>query len=248
MLLVLVSAWVGAGCSAAADDLLEERRPVSGFHSVKASISGRIDLERGAEESLVIEARQATLERLVTEVEDGVLLIRQEPAGGWWRDSGPIRIRISYRQLDALELSGSADVQTDAISSEAFAVTITGSSNVDVPALTVESLRVRVSGSGDLDVRELDAEVVKLGVSGSGDVQLTGKATDLEVAVNGSGDVDGAALESRQAVVAVSGSGDVEVWATEDLEVQISGSGNVEYRGEPALTSRVLGSGELKKR
>jgi len=249
-LIALLMSACAAGLSplAAAADVLEESREVSGFHALSASISGRISLSRGAEEGLLIEAKPETLERIITEVEHGVLRIRQKSASGWWRDSGPVRIRISYRELDELDMSGSADVTTDALSAESFRIGISGSSNIEVPALTADSLSVRVSGSGDLDVGELTADEVEVVVSGSGDVQLAGRATALAVKVNGSGNVDSEDLEVTSAEVAVSGSGDVSVWVRDELDVRISGSGNVAYRGEPEVERRISGSGDLEPR
>lgn len=247
--MVLVAA-LSAGMSplAMAAELVEENRPVADFQALSASIPGRISLARGDEETLVIVAQPDTLERIITEVEGGVLRIHQRAGGSWWRDSGPIRILITYRQLDGLEMSGSADVTTDALAAETFRIGITGSSNIEVPAMTADNLYIRVSGSGDLDVGELVVETAQVTVSGSGDVQLAGETAALTVSVNGSGNVDGADLETGQAEVTVSGSGDVEVWAREMLDVRISGSGNVSYRGEPEVSSRISGSGDLDRR
>lgn len=246
--LLVTACWSGVSPLAAAADLVEESRDVSGFHSLNASIAGRINLRRAAEEGLVIEAKPETLERLVTEVEDGVLRIHQKAGSNWWRNSGPIRIRVSYRNLNELEMSGSADVTTDALSAGTFRVGISGSSNIEVPVMTTELLEVRVSGSGDLDVRELAADTIEVGVSGSGDVQLGGRTMALTVSVNGSGNVDSTDLEADRAEVVVSGSGDVAVWVLDELDVRISGSGNVEYRGEPEVRRRISGSGDLEAR
>jgi len=245
--MILVVA-VGTGCSASADEPIEETRNISIFQSINASISGRIDLRKGDERELRIEAKPDTLARIVTEVEDGVLRIYQEDGGGWWRDSGPIRIRITYEALNGLQMSGSADVTTDEIEARTFAVKISGSSNIKVPQMSVDSLEVQVTGSGDLRVSELMAEAVSLRVSGSGDVVVAGEAESLTVSVNGSGNVDSKSLEAQQAEVTVSGSGDVEVRASDTLDVRISGSGNVEYWGEPDVNSSVSGSGDLEKR
>ncbi len=241
-------AAAGAGCSAAADEVIEEVREVESFQWVNASISGRIELVRGSEAELLIEAVPDTLERIFTEVDDGILRIYQKDGGGWWRDSGPIRIHITYEALDGLDMSGSADVTTDELEARDFAVKISGSSNIEIPEMSVDSLEVRVSGSGDLDVRELAAEAVDLRVSGSGDVVLSGATESLTVAVNGSGNVESDRLEAQRAEVTVSGSGDVEVRVTDELEVSISGSGNVDYWGDPEVTSRISGSGDLDKR
>ena len=245
-LLLLSLLTMALGCSAEADELVEETRSVADFHGIHAGISGRITLIRGAEEGLTIEARPETLEWIVTEVEDGILRIRQD-AGGSWRNSGPIRIHITYRSLDDLQMSGSADLVSDALTGDAFSIRISGSSNVAIPALTVEELEVMVSGSGDLDVEALEATRSEVVVSGSGDVQIAGRSERLTVKVRGSGNVDTGDLAAADAEVTVSGSGDVDVWAEDNLDVRISGSGDVSYRGEPALSSRISGSGDLDR-
>ena len=234
--------------SACAESPATETRALEDFHSVSAAISGDIRLEQGTETLLVIEARPETLERLTTAVEDGVLQIRETSGRRWWRNSGPIRIRISYRQLRALSLSGSADVTTDALTAREFQVRISGSSNVQIPRMTVEEMRVEITGSGDLDVDALEAERLLLEVSGSGDLALNGGTDELVAVVRGSGTVDGARLEARVADVTVSGSGDVDVWVTGTLDANISGSGDIEFRGGAEVSSRVTGSGNLKGR
>jgi len=244
LLVTVATAWIAPVARAA--DLETQSRQVSGFHELQASISGDIRLRRGETETLVIEARPDTLERLVTEVDDGVLRIRQAAGSNWWRNSGPIRIDITYQHLDALEMNGSADVTTDALRSERFRVGISGSSNVRVPQLQVQTLDVRVQGSGDLDVASLDAGTVDLDVSGSGDVRLAGRASRQVISVRGSGRIDNDRLESADAEVSVSGSGNVSIWVMDRLEARISGSGDIRYRGDAQVESRITGSGELK--
>jgi hypothetical protein len=228
--------------------LQAESRQIAGFHVLHASIPGDIRLQRGEEATLRIEARPDTLERLAVEVDDGVLRIYEASGGSWWRTSGPIRIRITYTRLDALEMSGSADVVTDEVQSDAFRIEISGSSNIEVPRMQVDTLTVTVQGSGDLDIEQLEAGMVDLAVSGSGDVTLSGQAEGQRIVVRGSGTVDNAALRAARADVTVSGSGNVDVQVSERLKAAISGSGDIEYSGEAEVESRITGSGSLKAR
>jgi hypothetical protein len=250
-----VAGWsclFGLGASVAtpvwAAGLQTESRQVAGFHVLRASIPGDVRLQRGDEETLRIEARPDTLERLGVEVDGGVLRIYEISGGSWWRTSGPIRIRITYTNLDALEMSGSADVHTDDLKSDSFRIEISGSSNIEVPRLQVDLLTVAVQGSGDLNVGRLDAGMVELAVSGSGDVTLSGQAEDQRIVVRGSGAVENGALRSARADVTVSGSGSVDIQVSERLKAAISGSGDIEYSGDAEVESRVTGSGSLKAR
>jgi hypothetical protein len=232
--------------SVCAEELVAETRTLSGFHAVEAAVSGDLRLARMEEPKLVIEARADTLDRLATVVEDGVLRIYETSGSSWWRNSGPIRIQIGYRDLDSLNLSGSADVRTDALSAEQFHIGISGSSSVRIPRMKVAVMRVEVSGSGDLEVDGLEAERLEIEVSGSGDLTFSGRVREQYAMVRGSGTVDSSRLETSRAEVTVSGSGDADVWVTGKLEARISGSGNIEYRGGAELVSQVTGSGSLK--
>lgn len=231
-----------------AEELVTETRALPDFHALDAAISGKIRLERGDTTSITIEARQDTLERLRAEVEEGVLRIFESSGRGWWRNSGPVRIRIGYRALNAIDLSGSADIRTDRLETERFHVGINGSSNVRIPQMSVDQLHVRVGGSGDLEVDDLEADTVDLEVSGSGDLTFNGRTGMLIAVIQGSGTVDGARLESRRAEVRVSGSGSADVWVTGHLDARISGSGDIEYRGDAEVVSEVTGSGDLSRR
>jgi hypothetical protein len=229
-----------------AEELVTESRDVSDFHAISIKGSGHVEINRGTREGLELQAPAATVAHIVTEVTGGVLNIYHEK--GSWNLRGPIHIEIAYVELDALELSGSADVRADRISGDTFEIDIRGSSDVDVAGFDLTRLTVEVSGSGDLDVQNLSAEVLAVSVRGSGDVTLRGEVESLSVAVRGSGNVATENLVSRRAEATVSGSGDVRLWATESLSATISGSGNISYRGEPEISSRVSGSGRLRAR
>lgn len=236
----------GSACSAG-PELEVEERVVADFHAISVAISGDIRLERGENASLTIQAWPETLEQLRTEVDGGTLEIyREDP--GWLQDAGPIEITIIYQTLDALLLSGSADVQTDRLTGTDFRVEINGSSDVRVPDMAVNTLQVSVGGSGDLAVGALLAETVQIDVNGSGDVTLQGSAEMQTVMVRGSGDVDNAELQSLRTEVKVTGSGDAVVRATEGLAATVSGSGDIRVLGDPAeVSTDVTGSGRISR-
>lgn len=240
---LILSVWGG---EVMAEDLVAETRDVGEFSGVHIAGRGKVVIARGARPSLLIEASQETLDRITSEVEDGVLVIRETGAG--WGVRGPIRMTLTYVNLESLALSGSADVRTDRLSAREFELSISGSSDVDVEGLEVEELTVEVRGSGDLGIEELEAESVEVQVSGSGDVSARGTVQAQSVTVRGSGSVDTFALESRSTEARVSGSGNVELWVTGTLDATISGSGDINYRGDAEVTHDISGSGRLRRK
>jgi hypothetical protein len=234
------------GGEAMGAELVTETRDVGAFSGVHIAGRGKVAIARGEKPSLQIEATQETLDRITSEVENGVLVIRETQAG--WGVRGTIRMSLTYVNLESLALSGSADVRTDRISAPEFELSISGSSDVNVEGLAVEKLSVEVRGSGDLEIEDLEGESVEVQVSGSGDVSARGTAPDQSVTVRGSGSVDTFALESRSTQARVSGSGNVELWVTETLDVTISGSGDISYRGDAKVTHDISGSGRLRRK
>lgn len=239
IILICWSTFVTAG------ELVQEDRAVADFHTLSVSMTGDFRLEQGEMASLSIRALPETLKRLKTEVIAGDLRVSLEDAR-WWRDPGPIDVLITYRQLDALLLTGSAEVQTDRLTGATFEVEITGSAEVEVPDMAVDVLQVTLSGSGALTVDQLASKAVEIVVSGSGDVTLAGVTEQQTVTVRGSGTVANQALESVRGKVLVSGSGNAIVHATRALEARVSGSGNIRYLGDPDLDREVTGSGKIR--
>ncbi len=118
------------------------------------------------------------------------------------------RLKITYRQLNAINSSGSSDIRTgNAIRGDKFVY--------------------NVSGSGDLDA-EFDVEVLECNFSGSGDMVARGQANRIQFAISGSSDIDAAALRAQTGKVSISGSGDARVNVTSDLRSTVSGSGSID--------------------
>jgi hypothetical protein len=204
--------------------LASEERQVFGFDRVHFAAVGDLRIEQGGRESLKIEAEDNILPKILTEVEDGRLVIRTE------RDVSisptvPVRYTLVVRNLTELELSGSGTITS-------------------APLRSAE-LRVGLPGSGDIHLEQLDAERLHSEISGSGEIELRGAVKTQEVDISGSGDYEAGDLQSDSTGVHISGSGGARVWARESLSAHISGSGNVRYYGSPRVTRSVSGSGDI---
>lgn len=235
VLLALPLAALGlSGCRAVSSlpgsgNVVSETRSVSGFSRVDAAGMGSITLVRGDEEGVVVETDDNLMACVRTEVRDGTLYL---DTAGKGRLSNPkptkgFAFTVSFRSLEALAVSGAADVTADSIEARAFAIAI--------------------SGAGDVDVGELKAESLSVAVSGAGDITLSAGAVGKQtVAISGAGSYQAADLRSASTSVAISGTGDAVVWVTDALDARVSGVGAVSYYGEPEVTRSVSGMGEVK--
>ncbi len=209
--------------------VITQERSVGEYSGV--SLSGWFDVElvSGREGEITLRGESNLLEHIVTEVENGNLVIKNEK--GYNLSSSPrtgVQITVPVESISQVNLSGSGDINSRI-------------------SLSSDDFDIRVSGSGDVQL-PLEAERVSVALSGSGDIGLSGTSRELKVSVSGSGDVKAFGLTAETVKVNVAGSADVEVTATGLLEARVSGSGDVEYRGNPKkVDAKSVGSGDISK-
>ena len=211
----------------------KEKRNVSKFSEVSLRVPGKLYIKQGSKQSVEIEAKSSTLEKIIAEVKDGKLSIKFRNQKRFFFqnfDAGEITIKITTPKIDGLAVSGSGDIIADDL-------------------IETTNMSLAISGSGDINLAELTAKNVSASISGSGDIAIKdgGIATDFTISISGSGDVRASGFEARDVSVRVSGSGNSKVYVTEDLKVKVAGSGDVYYRGNPNIDSSVAGSGSVKK-
>jgi hypothetical protein len=228
LLSLALGGWlIGKWGSANAQDV--EKRLLDDYQRIE--LRGKIDLrfEAGLEGSAIIETKRVETGKILTEVEDGRLIIRREK-----RDQRPlinlerITVYLGYTKgLREIKLQGS------------------GSTHWEQP-WKGERLDLLLSGSGDAQ-GPVAVDRLLLRLRGSGDVRISGRADRATVEVFGAGDVEAGELRARMAELRVKGSGDVELEVREKLLAEVQGSGDVRYGGSPEqVESRIRGSGEVE--
>jgi hypothetical protein len=211
--------------------IIEKEVPISMVRSVSLSASGDVRIIIGDEEKLLISGDDNIIELLDTEVRDGHLeLGRMRQRGTYIQSSKTIEFTVYVRQIEALNLAGSGEINVEnTVNAERFELTLSGSGNIIVQAIEAEHIEATITGSGDAVIRD-------------------GKVNFLNVGITGSGRFDGRGLAAISADVAISGSGDVYTRVEENLAASVTGSGDVEYWGRPTVSSQTTGSGSVVNR
>lgn len=179
-----------------------ETREISDVTAVVLDTDGDVEISEG-EPSLTIHAPENVIDRLTSEVSDGVLELGRR--GGPMPFVGEIRYELTVPSLDAIEINGSGDI-TSTVVGDALTITISGSGDVTVSG-TADSLDLEIDGSGEVDADDLEVVDATVEISGSGDAELHVTGT-LRVDISGSGSVShrgGAEVDAD-----ISGSGDVD--------------------------------------
>ena len=206
-----------------------EKRNVGPFHGVDFRGVGRVILAPAEEASVEVSAEQSVIERIVTEVRDGVLVVSIR----WWFGLlfqawhlRNLEVHLKVKDLRSFRLSGAGTVESNG-------------------RLGVEELDLRLSGAGRMAL-ELQGRRVRVRLSGAGSIELSGEAEEQEIQLTGAGSIDAERLASKRAQVRSSGAGECRLQVSETLEAALSGVGSVLYRGNPRVQSRISGVGRLE--
>ncbi len=217
-------------CTAFANKSYAQQRAVSNFDGVAINGSIKAIVQFGNKESLRFEGDQDAIDELITEVKNGVLIIRSKNKWGEWNRkfrNSRITAYITAKRITSLTMSGSGSIDVlNQINTSELATTVSGSGNIRATA-NVKSLSAVVSGSGNISIQ--------------------GKANEANITIGGSGNFRGSDMQTQTASTTVSGSGSIYVAPNKRLNAVVSGSGNVFYSGDPVVEKTVSGSGGVRK-
>jgi hypothetical protein len=213
------------------DSAPSETRSFSGLTGVHHKGVGVLLITQGDKDELRIEAAPEVREKLITDVKDGILVIRHDNdfvdwMRMWTHSLDPLRFFLTIRDIQTIKLSGAGTIKA--------------------PAVKSDSLELINSGAGTQTIENLDARAFKAELSGAGSMEIAGKTDEQRIKLSGAGSYNAARLDSRKAEVKLSGVGSASVWVRESLDANMSGIGSVEYYGEPQVTKKVSGLGNLK--
>lgn len=164
-----------------------EARDVSGFNEVELKGVGNLSLEQTGSESLTVEAEEDVLPKIRTEVENKRLIISPERNTSI-NTTKPINYKLTVKDLNTLEVSGSGNVEAEDINTDELAVTIGGAGDVEIRG-SADSQEVEISGSGEYKAGDLESKEATIDVRGSG-LATVNVSDELEAEVSGSGSVE----------------------------------------------------------
>lgn len=228
--------------------VVSESREAKGFNAVSLGGIGTVRLELTGTESLTVEAEDNLLPLLITSVENGTLKVRVAPNVNV-SPTRPVIFHVTASRIEAVDVSGSGDLEAGELKAEQFTSRVSGSGNVKIAAVEARAVTGRISGSGGIRIGRVEAGRLTWDISGSGSASVAGRADQLELGVSGSGSLRAGELTCRAADVTITGSGDAAIGTTEQrLTAEVGGSGSLRYRGTPGVVeTHVRGSGSVAR-
>ena len=163
-----------------------ESRNVRGFEEVELRGVGNLSIEQTGSESLTVEAEEDVIPKVTTKVVNDRLIIGSE--FNTIHTTGPITYRLTVKDLSALEVLGSANVEAESIKTDSLAVTISGAGNVRMDGKSDEQ-EINISGSGIYQAKDLQSKEVKIDVAGAGSA-IVNVSEELDAEISGVGSVE----------------------------------------------------------
>lgn len=217
-LFMIISASATAG---------EQERNVSGFTELQVNGPFKVILTQGTSEKLMLEADNRVMEKIITEVRNGTLIIRARRGVFNLNNSG-VTVYLTFINLDELELSGAANLK-------------------GTHAMKFADLEIEGSGSTIIAL-DLSATSLSCELSGASLLTLTGNAPDMEIESSGASKIDAGNFLTRSCDIECSGASAITVYVTESLSVEASGASNIFYKGDPGIAETELsGASNISK-
>ena len=194
-----------------------QTRQVSGFHGISVSSGVDLYLSQKNVEEVVVDADSEDLDKIITEVEGGVLKIYMKKKSWFFMEwnSKPRKVYVSFITLDKLEASAGSDVVSQML-------------------LKFDKLNLNASSGSDVKL-ELETNQLSVGSSSGSDISLKGKATVLQVDASSGSDIKADELESKKCTASVSSGSDIRVNVTDELDANASSGGDIYYSGSPKI-------------
>lgn len=178
-----------AGCSDHdVDDgpVTSQTRDVGDFDSIEMEGAARLEITVGEPGSVVIEAREETIDRVRTDVRGDTLHIRSKPKDWFIVNGRPrVTVRISVPELESLRVEGGNDVRLAGFDGGETRIRAEGAAHIRGSG-RLDELTVHMAGAGHADLTELEVDEAKVTVDGVGSVYVHPKDS-LDATMNGVG-------------------------------------------------------------
>lgn len=196
-----------------------EKRAVSSFHGIDIATGIKLIITEGSTEEVAVSAATTDYrDKIVTEVENGILKIHYEKKLGAINkkdESKNLKAYVSYTKLDKLDVSTGAMVDI-------------------IGVLTTASLDLSAN-TGGLIKGEININTLNVRQNTGSKITLTGKAGNLEVEGDTGSKFLGEDLKTIICSAKASTGARVYITVQKELSAKANTGGNIKYKGEGGI-------------
>ena len=170
-------------------DTVTQTRDVDTFTKIRIKGSVKLAVTGGEDQNVSLEVDEDFVDRLITTVEDGTLIIDMDSKGKKrsWKGR-KVEVTISMQKLEALKLDGAMDGAFKNLNGSDLDVNINGAGNLSIEG-SCGTLRVRLSGAGNVEAEDFKCKNVDVRLSGAGNIEAYA-SEKADVRLSGIGNID----------------------------------------------------------
>ena len=211
-------------------------RPLKDFDKISIVGSPSVHYFQADTYHVSVEGPEEVLKKIITDVEDGTLIIRNKGKIGIFNvsmgDMGDVSVHVGSPDLTSVSLSGSGDFFCESdLDTDHMRISLRGSGDVTFNKIICDDCVTELVGSGDVLVRQLDALSSEISLIGSGDMEVSQwNVRDTDISLRGSGDITVHFGKGCQRVdCQLTGSGDICLdGEVEQMNKHRTGSGDID--------------------
>jgi hypothetical protein len=215
--LSLLTALVFVNIVVFAQDYVTQNRAVSNFKEIHVGSGIDLYLKQGTTEKLVLSAPEDKIDKIITEVKNGVLEIRFE-RNNWnwnfgWNSKKSPSVKLTFKDINVLKAGGGSDVYSEG-------------------RLLFDKIMIDARGGSDVSL-DVTADWLDCETSGGSDATLKGSSKYFKGNSSGGSDLKAKDLRTQSCKITSSGGSDAYVWAESELVANASGGSDIYYYGKP---------------
>jgi hypothetical protein len=168
----------GSGVSAS------EERALPAFSAVELAGTNRVTVQVGRPQHVVVRADANLLDRVVTQVRSGVLVISDR---GNFSARSPMSVVVTVPSLGSATLSGTGQLTVTAVAARRFTARLSGTGTLTGSG-SADRLDAALTGEGSLILAALPALDVSVAVDGTG-TAMVHATSSLDAALTGTGTI-----------------------------------------------------------
>ena len=198
-------------------NIVSEKRNTGVFSEIKVSSSLEVDVQQGAETSVVVEADDNIIKFIETDVENGVLKIKLKNNHGI--SNATTKVHVTSSVYSGFSASSSSSITSKNI--------IANSTKINLKA----------SSSSNIEI-ELDAPFVDIDASSSANITASGKAKNVKIDASSSSKIIANGLKAEIVDAKASSSSDIHLFASVSLKAKASSSAEIFYTGGVTMVDK----------
>ncbi len=197
------------------------------FTGLSVHNSIKVEVNFSPEIKVEVLADEAVKKYVVTEVENGTLVVRMNDS--WSMKQGRVRVIVNVPHLESIKAESSSSVVFNDELKFAGSVKLDANSSANIAA-TVK------------------ATTIKAEATSSANIVLAGTATESDFTATSSASINAKKLMSKSCTAIANSSANIQLYASDKLDANASSSATISYSGGPEnLRVKTNSSGKIRQ-